>query len=59
LALLGGWPAAWLAQQVLRHKTAKPAFQSTYWSAVALHWAALLGWVFWGGSQRWLELAAG
>ncbi|XQU07475.1 DUF1294 domain-containing protein [Halomonas sp. LY9] len=26
LALVGGWPGAWCAQQQLRHKTQKPAF---------------------------------
>ena len=27
LALLCGWPGAWLAQQVLRHKTQKTGFR--------------------------------
>ena len=27
LALLGGWPGAWLAQQVMRHKTQKMRFR--------------------------------
>ena len=31
LALLGGWPAAWWAQQWLRHKSRKQAFRSAYW----------------------------
>ncbi|AOA57125.1 DUF1294 domain-containing protein [Acinetobacter larvae] len=30
LAVLGGWPAAWLAQQRLRHKTQKQPFQKIY-----------------------------
>lgn len=42
-ALTGGWPAAWLAQQLLRHKTSKDSFQSAYWTSAALrciawHW---------------------
>lgn len=34
LGLLGGWPAAWLAQQRLRHKTAKTSFQWRFWLTV-------------------------
>ncbi len=46
-SLLGGWPAAALAQASLRHKSSKVTFQSTYWLTVTLHCAALLGWLFW------------
>ncbi|WP_229259082.1 DUF1294 domain-containing protein [Duganella flavida] len=36
LGLFCGWPGGWLAQQTLRHKTAKTSFQIAYWcSAVA------------------------
>lgn len=45
--LAGGWPAARLAQQVLRHKTVKPGFQAMYWLTVWLHLAALGAYVFW------------
>ena len=48
LALLGGWPAAWLAQQRLRHKTSKVSFRVTYWLTVVLHCAALIGWLWQG-----------
>jgi len=41
LALLGGWPAAWWAQQWLRHKSRKQSFRATYWGTVALHVAGL------------------
>lgn len=34
LGLLGGWPAALLAQQRLRHKTAKTSFQVKFWLTV-------------------------
>ena len=37
LALLGGWPGAWLGQSFFRHKTQKRSFKLTYWSIVALH----------------------
>jgi len=45
--LAGGWPAARLAQQVLRHKTVKPGFQAMYWLTVWVHLAALGAYVFW------------
>jgi uncharacterized membrane protein YsdA (DUF1294 family) len=52
LGLACGWPGALLAQQLLRHKTAKGSFVATFWGTVvvnvagfvALHspWAARL-----------------
>lgn len=48
LALLGGWPAAFLAQCQLRHKCSKTAFQIQFWFIVLLHQFlaldSLLGW---------------
>jgi uncharacterized membrane protein YsdA (DUF1294 family) len=35
--LLGGWPAAFVAQRVFRHKTRKMSYQINYWGIVALH----------------------
>lgn len=45
LSLLGGWPAAWLAQQSMRHKSSKAEFRAMYWLTIALHCAALGAWV--------------
>lgn len=45
LALLGGWPAAWWAQQTLRHKSVKPAFRRAYAGTVALHCGGLAAWL--------------
>ena len=45
LALFGGWPGAFLGQQILRHKTRKLPFQIVYWITVAIHagvWAVFL-----------------
>ena len=36
LGLLGGWPAALVAQQLLRHKTSKRSFQLAFWATVAV-----------------------
>jgi uncharacterized membrane protein YsdA (DUF1294 family) len=49
LGLAGGWPGGLLAQQVLRHKTAKASFQGWFWCSVAAHvaGAAALAWFLW------------
>lgn len=47
LALVGGWPAAWLAQQVLRHKTGKRGFRAMFWLTVLVNLVALAVWVLW------------
>lgn len=43
-ALLGGWPGALVAQRLLRHKSAKASFQTTFWATVVLNCGAL-GWL--------------
>lgn len=45
LAVLGGWPAAWLAQQNMRHKSRKTAFRTVYWFTVVLNCAVLALWL--------------
>lgn len=37
VGLLGGWPGAIVAQQILRHKTKKPSFRVRFWATVALN----------------------
>ncbi|WP_374665243.1 DUF1294 domain-containing protein [Acinetobacter sp.] len=37
LSFLGGWPAAWLAQQRLRHKTQKQPFRQIYFCTIAFN----------------------
>jgi uncharacterized membrane protein YsdA (DUF1294 family) len=44
IALFGGWPGAWVAQRVFRHKTSKPSFLIVFWAIVALHACA---WAWW------------
>ncbi len=45
-SLAGGWPGAWFAQQLLRHKSRKQAFRMMYWLTVVLHCAALGVWLY-------------
>lgn len=45
-ALFGGWPGAWVAQQLFRHKTRKASFQGVFWTCVLLNGLAL-GWLVW------------
>ena len=42
LGLLGGWPGAIVAQQVLRHKTTKQSFRVMHWFTVGLNLGVLL-----------------
>ena len=42
LAFLGGWPCAWLARIVFRHKTTKASFILKFYMAVALNIALVL-----------------
>lgn len=48
LALLGGWPGAWFAQQMLRHKSSKARFRAAYWATVLANCAGLAAWVLRG-----------
>ena len=40
LELLGGWPAAFLSQHILRHKTSKLSYQIIFWLIVVLYQCA-------------------
>ena len=42
LGLMGGWPGAIVAQQMLRHKTVKSRFQFAFWGTVAMNAAAFI-----------------
>ncbi len=53
LSLVGGWPGALVAQQVLRHKSNKATFRAAFWATVV---ANVAGFVFihspWGAGWR-------
>lgn len=42
IALIGGWPGALFAQQLLRHKSKKTSFRRTFWVTVFINIAALI-----------------
>lgn len=42
LALLGGWPGAFLAQQTIRHKFSKASFQAAFLMTVLVNMAGFL-----------------
>ena len=48
LELLGGWPAAWLAQVLLRHKSRKPSFRWTFLLASIANFALVAVWLLLG-----------
>ncbi len=56
--LLGGWPGALAAQRLLRHKSAKASFQTTFWFTVALN-CGVLGWLFTPSGARMLHAVLG
>jgi uncharacterized membrane protein YsdA (DUF1294 family)/cold shock CspA family protein len=43
LGFVGGWPGGLLAQQLLRHKTAKESFQRQFWQSVMLNVLVVVG----------------
>lgn len=42
IGLLGGWPGAIVAQQVMRHKSSKASFRSAFWRTVFLNVVAFV-----------------
>ncbi len=54
LALLGGWPGAMIAQQVLRHKSSKREFRVVFWMTVVVNCVAL-GWLFTESGRELLQ----
>ena len=54
--LIGGWPGALIAQQMLRHKSSKKEFQTSFWGSVAVNCAGL-GWVLTPIGSQYLSSA--
>ncbi len=59
MALLGGWPGAFLAQRTFRHKSAKVSFLVVFWLTVGLYQIVaidgLLGWRLLGQISNWVR----
>lgn len=55
LGLLGGWPGAFIAQQLFRHKTKKWSFQIVFWATVVLNCGGLVLLLF--GDDYYLKFA--
>ena len=55
-SMAGGWPGAWFAQQLLRHKSRKKEFRTAYWTTVVLHCAVVGGAIFWREGRALLGL---
>ncbi|MBB5211217.1 DUF1294 domain-containing protein [Microbulbifer hydrolyticus] len=58
LALLGGWPGAWAAQQRLRHKSRKQPFRFIFWLTVLANLGAL-AWLHTAEGTTYLHTLAG
>ena len=53
LELLGGWPGAWLAQRLLRHKSVKKSFRIVFFVMVVFNLAALAYVIYGLTSSDW------
>ena len=58
LALIGGWPGAFLAQSVFRHKSSKPSFQTVFFVTVIIN-CGVVAWLFGFGVSDVLRLLPG
>jgi uncharacterized membrane protein YsdA (DUF1294 family)/cold shock CspA family protein len=54
IGLVGGWPGAVVAQQIVRHKNRKRSFQVAFWGTALLNSIAL-GWLFTDGGSSFVK----
>lgn len=57
-ALIGGWPGALAAQNLLRHKSKKHTFQAIFWLTVCIN-CGVLGWLFTSSGRTVLDRLMG
>lgn len=55
LALVGGWPGAAIAQQILRHKSQKKEFRVMFWLTVIVNLIAL-AWLMSSSGEQLIEI---
>jgi uncharacterized membrane protein YsdA (DUF1294 family) len=57
--LVGGWPGAFLAQRIVRHKISKTSYQILFWAIVMIHQFVALdflnGWSLTKGTLHFLK----
>jgi uncharacterized membrane protein YsdA (DUF1294 family)/cold shock CspA family protein len=58
MALIGGWPGAMIAQQTLRHKSAKAEFRFVFWLSVVLNVGVFI-WLFTASGSAFLQSLIG
>lgn len=46
IELFGGWPGAWVAQRMFRHKWKKTQYMIVFWVIVGTH---AIAWMWWFG----------
>lgn len=54
-ALIGGWPGAAIAQQLLRHKSKKAEFRIAFWLTVVAN-LGVLYWLLFANGKHWLTV---
>lgn len=53
MSIIGGWPGALIAQQVLRHKSRKEEFRFVFWVTVVVN-CGVFGWLLTAGGKELL-----
>ena len=60
--LAGGWPGAFLAQRIVRHKISKTSYQLVFWAIVLIHQLvaldSVIGWRLTHGALRFIKVQA-
>jgi uncharacterized membrane protein YsdA (DUF1294 family) len=59
---IGGWPGAFLAQRIVRHKISKTSYQLLFWTIVLVHQFVavdfVIGWRLTQGVLRFIKIQA-
>lgn len=59
---IGGWPGAFLAQRIVRHKISKTSYQLVFWAIVLIHQLvaldSMIGWRLTHGVLHFIKVQA-